>query len=148
MKIALCLEYPMDQYGGTEILVSELIRGLASRHEIILASPDAASSLARSKIAALVSKHISFSPTWNSISLARKLAAKIAEIKPDIAHFHFGGNYAWGNRAFWRCPIMHMNRKKISCLSTNHGAFSIHEGYCWDQRPLAIKLALLPPAWF
>jgi glycosyltransferase involved in cell wall biosynthesis len=83
---------------------------------------------------------------WNSIS-ARELAKKIAQAKPDLAHFHFGGNYGWGNRSFWNCPIVHLRKSGVPCLSTNHGAFSILEGYCWEKRPLAIKLALLPPAW-
>ena len=146
MKIALCLEYPIDQHGGTEVLVSELILGLADKHQVILVSPDDAASLARSKVAASVTGHISFSPVWNSVS-ARALAEKIVAAKPDIAHFHFGGNYSWGNRAFWKCPIVYLRKFGGRCLSTNHGAFSILEGYCWDQRPLAVKLALFLPAW-
>ncbi|MEI6197120.1 MAG: glycosyltransferase family 4 protein, partial [Verrucomicrobiota bacterium] len=77
----------------------------------------------------------------------REIARKIAEAKPDLAHFHFGGNYGWGNRAFNRCPIVHLQKLGVRCLSTNHGAFSILEGYCWDQRPLALKLAFFLPAW-
>jgi glycosyltransferase involved in cell wall biosynthesis len=147
MKIALCLEYPIDQHGGTEVLVSELILGLAKKHQVILVSPDDAASLARSKVAPFIAKHVSFSPNWTSVSHAREVAGKIASAKPDLAHFHFGGNYGWGNRAFWKCPVVHLRRSGVRCLSTNHGAFSILEGYCWDQRPLAVKLALLPPAW-
>jgi glycosyltransferase involved in cell wall biosynthesis len=147
MKIALCLEYPIDQHGGTEVLVSELIRGLAKKHQVVLVSPDDTASLARSKIAGLVAEHISFTPVWNSAARARELAGKIARAKPDVAHFHFGGNYGWGSRAFWRCPVVHLQKSGVKCLSTNHGAFSILEGYCWEKRPLAVKLALLPPAW-
>ena len=40
MRIALCLEYPIDQLGGTEVLVSELILGLGAQHQVILVSPD------------------------------------------------------------------------------------------------------------
>jgi glycosyltransferase involved in cell wall biosynthesis len=146
MKIALCLEYPIDQHGGTEVLVSELILGLAKKHQVILVSPDDTASLARSKVAAAVAGHISFLPVWSSVS-AQALAGKIADAKPDIAHFHFGGNYGWGNRVFWKCPVVHLRKSGVPCLSTNHGAFSILEGYCWEKRPLAVKLALLPPAW-
>ena len=77
----------------------------------------------------------------------RELAAKLQAAKPDLVHFHFGGNYSWKNRAFNRCPIVHVARTGIPCLSTNHGAFSIFEGYCWEKRSFLVKLALFPPAW-
>ena len=147
MRIALCLEYPIDQLGGTEVLVSELIMGLGSQHQVILVSPDDASSLARSRVARFVSEHISFSPTPTSVAGARELAEKIAQARPDLAHFHFGGNYGWGNRVFGQCPIVYLHRLGVRCLSTNHGAFSILEGFCWERRSLAVKLALFLPAW-
>ena len=147
MRIALCLEYPIDQRGGTEVLVSELVKGLSREHQVILVSPDDAASIARSPVAPFVTQHISFRPDWTCRANAAALAEKIAQAKPDLAHFHFGGNYGWGNRLFWKCPVFYLSRKKVACLSTNHGAFSILEGYCWDRRSLAVKLALLPPAW-
>jgi len=147
MRIALCLEYPIDQHGGTEVLVSELIRGLSIQHEIILVSPDTEVSLAQSPLRPMITEHVTFTPDWRQASNARHVAEKIARMKPDLAHFHFGGNYGWGNRVFWKCPIYYLNRQNVLCLSTNHGAFSILEGYTWEKRPLAMKLALLPPAW-
>lgn len=147
MKLAICLEYPIGQHGGTEVLVRELIRGLAPRHELILVSPDSAESLAASGLAPLLSGHVNFQPEWKSRSAAEELARRIAAAKPDLAHFHFGGNYAWGNRAFDRCPVVHLQRLGVRCLSTNHGAFSILEGYVWHARPLAVKLAFFLPAW-
>jgi glycosyltransferase involved in cell wall biosynthesis len=146
MKIALCLEYPIDQRGGTEVLVSELVKGLGARHEILLVSPDNAASLAKSSVAPFLKEHISFSPVWNSISRARGLAEKIAAAKLDIVHFHFGGNYGWGNRAFWNCPIFYFQKSGAPVVSTNHGAFSITEGYCGEHRNF-LKLALFLPAW-
>ena len=63
-------------------------------------------------------------------------------------HFHFGGNYAWGNRYFGRSPILWVRRADyIPCLSTNHGAFSILDGYCGPQRRV-LRWALFLPAWF
>jgi glycosyltransferase involved in cell wall biosynthesis len=147
MKIAHCLEFPIDQHGGTEVLVAELIKGFAKQHQVVLVSPDEAGAPARSKIAPFIGGHISFLPVWKSVSHARELAKKIAQAKPDIVHFHFGGNYGWGNRVFWKCPIVHLRKLGVPCLSTNHGAFSILEGYVWEKRGLATKLALLPPAW-
>ena len=124
MKIALCLEYPIGQHGGTEVLVSELINGLGKRHEILLASPDDGVSLSKTQIAPFVKEHISFSPVWNSISRAKELAERIARAKPDLVHFHFGGNYAWGNRAFWNCPTLYFRKSGMPVISTNHGEFS------------------------
>src|SRR5205807_304474 len=65
----------------------------------------------------------------------------------DLAHFHFGGNFGWGNRRLNRCPLLNVQDAGIRCLSTNHGAFALLDGYCASGRPLWIKLALLPAAW-
>jgi glycosyltransferase involved in cell wall biosynthesis len=147
MKLALCLEYPIDQHGGTEVLVSELIRGLGSKHQILLVSPDDNVSLARSESARFVAQHISWQPQPVSTRRSRLLAEKIAQARPDLAHFHFGGNYGWSSRIFSQCPIIHLHRLRIPCLSTNHGAFSITEGYCGSQRSWLVKAALFLPAW-
>lgn len=147
MKLVLCLEYEIGQHGGTEVLVTELIRGLSAHHRIVLVSPDDPSSLARSPIAASVEEHIQWQTEPASIQRAKLLAKRIASTTPDLVHFHFGGNYAWKTRAFWECPVVHVQKLGMPCLSTNHGAFSIFEGYCWERRHFLIKLALLPPAW-
>jgi glycosyltransferase involved in cell wall biosynthesis len=150
VKIALCIEYPIAQHGGTEVLVRELVHGLSARHQIVLVSPDDAASLARSVVAREVARHISWRPEPATSRIAgrgRELAARLKEARPDLVHFHFGGNYAWNNRAFNRCPVVHVRRAGLRVMSTNHGAFSIFEGYCWERRPFWVKLALLPPAW-
>jgi glycosyltransferase involved in cell wall biosynthesis len=147
MKLALCLEYPIDQHGGTEVLVSELIGGLGSKHQILLVSPDDNVSLARSESARFVTQHISWQPQPVSTRRSRLLAEKISQAEPDLAHFHFGGNYAWGSRFFPQCPVTHLRWLRIPCLSTNHGAFSITEGYCGSQRSWLVKAGLFLPAW-
>lgn len=147
MRIALCLEYPIDQRGGTEVLVSELIKGLSKQHQVILVSPDDAASFGRSQVAPLVTEHISFKPVWNSRANASLLAEKIALAKPDLAHFHFGGAYGWGNRYPFRCPIYFLHRRNIPCFSTVHLAVSLLDGYCGTQKPLWFKLLMLPLAW-
>jgi len=147
MKLALCLEYPIDQHGGTEVLVSELIRGLGNKHQILLVSPDDNASLARSEAARFVAQHISWQPQLVSIRSSRLLAERIAQARPDLAHFHLGGNYAWGSRFFPQCPITHLCRLRIPCLSTNHGAFSITEGYCGSKRSWLVKAVLFLPVW-
>jgi glycosyltransferase involved in cell wall biosynthesis len=147
MRIALCLEYPIDQRGGTEVLVSELVKGFSREHQVILVSPDDAASLARSPIAPFVSEHISFRPDWSCRANAAALAESIAGAKPDLAHFHFGGTYGWGNRYPFRCPIYFLRRRNVPCFSTVHLAVSILDGYCGPQKPAWFKLLLLPLAW-
>src|SRR3990172_514636 len=147
MNLALCIEYPIDQHGGTEVLVTELIRGLSARHRLILVSPDKEADLAHTRVAGCVAEHIQWLPAQISRSRSRWLVRRLSQANPELVHFHFGGNYAWNNRALGKCPVVHAARAGLLCLSTNHGAFSILEGYCWHRRPLAVKLALFLPAW-
>jgi glycosyltransferase involved in cell wall biosynthesis len=147
VKIALCIEYPIGQHGGTEVLVRELIHGLSARHSVVLVSPDDAASIAQTSLNEKLAGHISWRTEPATAGRAREFATLLKKAGPDIVHFHFGGNYAWKNRAFNRCPVVHTRQAGLKVLSTNHGAFSIFEGYCWERRPFWIKLALLPPAW-
>src|SRR5204863_3104005 len=133
MKLALCLEYPISQFGGTEVLVSELIRGLKNRHEIVLVSPDKPSAPDLSSLGKL-SGHVMWQPGSVSQKQSRELAANLAQQRVSLAHFHFGGNYGWGNRYWPLCPIMYLSSLGVPCMSTNHGAFSIMDGYCGSQR--------------
>ena len=146
MRIALCLEYPINQLGGVEVLVSELIRGLGPRHQIILVSPDDAASLAHSRTAPFVNEHIPFSPWPNSIGRARALAAKIAQARPDLAHFHFGF-FGFGNRFPYYCPISHLHRRGVPCVTTTHMVTGLFDGYCGAEKPSWLKGVMFPLAW-
>lgn len=147
MKIAIGLEYPIGQFGGTEVLVQELVRGLADRHQITLVSNDTSEAIAASSWKPMLAGHIPWDPAKLSHTTSHWLVEELLRHGVDLAHFHFGGNYGWGNRSFNLCPVVQAARRGMPCLSTNHGAFSILDGYCGAQRPLAVKLALLPAAW-
>ncbi len=147
MKLALCLEYPIEQPGGTEVLVRELIHGLAARHQIVLVSGDSAESWRASSVAHKIVAHLPWDLTAVTRDKSRALATALHAQKIDLAHFHFGGNYAWGNRLFNVCPVIHLDRLGTPCLATNHGVFGLWEGYIGAQRPWFVKAALLPPAW-
>jgi glycosyltransferase involved in cell wall biosynthesis len=147
MKLALCLEYPIDQHGGTEVLVRELVNGLSAKHQVLLVSGDTDESIKKSSVSRALSGWLRWDPAAVSVTQARQLADQLKQAGVDLAHFHFGGNYGWGNRAFNQCPVVHLARRGTPCVSTNHGAFSIMDGYCGPQRSLAFKLALFPPAW-
>jgi glycosyltransferase involved in cell wall biosynthesis len=146
MKIALCLEYPIDQFGGTEVLVRELILGLTPRHEIVLVSPDEAASIEKSSVRSRLARHITWKPEQISVQNSQRLAQALKEEHVHLAHFHFGGNYSWGNRFFSKSPVLAVSRAGIPCLSTNHGAFSILDGYCGPQRKI-LRWVLFPTAW-
>jgi glycosyltransferase involved in cell wall biosynthesis len=147
MKLALCLEYPIDQPGGTEVLVRELIHGLRPRHQILLVSADSPAAFARSRVAAAVAGHIPWLPNAYTPAAALQLASQLAAAKPDLVHFHLGENHAWKSLRPWKSPLVAAARAGLTVLSTNHGAFSLLSGCCRDEYPLPVKLALLPSAW-
>ena len=113
MKIALCLEYPIGKFGGTEIIVQELLRGLPKKYEIILISPDTPESLAASPVASLVPEHLFWDPKKASRSTSRSLATALAARGVKLAHFHLGGNYGWGNARPGRSPPGHWLHPRI-----------------------------------
>jgi glycosyltransferase involved in cell wall biosynthesis len=147
MKIALCLEYPIGQSGGTEMIVKELLRSLAGKHELVLVSADTEETLDQSGWKSSLAGHIPYDPEQAGPEKARQLAAAVAEHGVQLAHFHFGGNFGWSNRFPGHCPIPYLNRLGVSCLSTVHSVGTILDGYCGRQRALAVKLALFPLAW-
>ncbi len=147
MVIAQCTEYSIQSFGGTEALVATLIRQLSPHCKIVLVSHDESETIERSEFSSLIAAHIPWRPEAASPDAARNLAQKLREQGVSLAHFHFGGNYGWGNRMLNRCPLLGVHRAGIPCVSTNHGAFALLDGYCASWRPLWLKLALLPAAW-
>ena len=86
---------------------------------------------------------------WNSAGSAtdesRRLADWLHDHKADLAHFHMG-TYDWHARSWRGCPITHVARAGIPCVSTNHGAFSIFDCVA-PFRPSWFKVLTLPPFW-
>ena len=148
MRIALCLEYPLGLRGGVSVLVETLMAQLAQRgHEIVLVSPDTPETLRSKDASGLVKQHIYWNQPKPSRADARKLAEQLAAAKIDVAHFHAGGNYGWGNRLPYRCPIYFLDRLDVPCLFTAHLVVDVFNGYCGPQKPGWFKLLLLPLAW-
>ncbi len=147
MNIALCLEYRIGEAGGVSVLVSTLIRELAADHRIVLVSADDPTSIAASKVAGLVQKHILWSPLNDTRAAAETLADEMARAGVDLAHFHFGANFAWNNRLPARCPIPTLARRGVPVVTTIHMAVGLLHGYCGPQKPFLFKLGLLPFAW-
>lgn len=129
------------------MLVRTLIQELGAENQIVLVSPDTDQTLADAKLGDAVKAHISWSPTGASTATAQRLAQQIAGSGVDIAHFHFGGNFAWSNRFPARCPIPYLAQQGVPVVTTIHMAVGLLHGYCGAQKPFLFKLALLPMAW-
>jgi glycosyltransferase involved in cell wall biosynthesis len=148
MKIAQCLEYPIEQHGGTEALVRELIHGLSARHQIVLVSNDDTASISRSSVAGKIHTHIAWNPQRATRKDLRMLAHQLRDAGVDLAHFHFGGTFGWGSRALGSCPIIALGRWGIPVVTTVHSVGDLLDSFCGPQRPLWFKIALWPFAWF
>jgi len=150
MKLALCLEYPIEERGGVCVLVETLLRELVRQgHEMVLVSPDTPDSLRVSEAGRLVREHIRWQPLPRpTMANARRLARQLADARVDLAHFHFGGNYGWGNRFPFHCPVIFLARFGVPCVSTVHLAVSLTHGYSDPRWPLWYKLLRLPLAWW
>jgi glycosyltransferase involved in cell wall biosynthesis len=148
MRIALCLEYPIALRGGVSVLVEELLENYVRRgHQVVLVSADTAETLEAAPAGKLVAEHFHWNRLNPSAAAGKKLARQLAGARVDLAHFHFGGNYGWGNRIPFRCPIYHLNRLGVPCVSTVHSVVGILEGYCGPQKPTWFKALMFPLAW-
>jgi len=146
MRIALCLEYPLHVRGGVSVLVETLMHELKQQgHEIVLVSPDAPNSLG-DRLAGTIREHVYWNPHQPTRTSAKKLASELADAHIDLAHFHLGGTYGWGNRFPYHCPIFFLRRRGIPCLSTVHSV-DYFSDYCGRQRPAWFKLLMLPLSW-
>jgi glycosyltransferase involved in cell wall biosynthesis len=149
MRIAQCLEYPIGLRGGVSVLVETIIKELAARkHDIILVSADTTETLRKSSIFNLLQDHIPWNQTKPSISDGRRFGRQLSAARIDLAHFHLGANFTWGNRFPFHSPIYHSSRFGIPCVSTVHSVMTPLAGLCGDQKPLWFKLALFPIGWW
>jgi hypothetical protein len=131
-KIALCLEYPLALRGGVSVLVETLLAGLSTHYTLVLVSPDKPSDLTKQPI----SGHIPWDPATVSPRTSRALADELAQRGVQLAHFHMGGNFGWGNRFPGHCPIPYARRLGIHACSTVHLVVSPLDGFCGPQKPL------------
>jgi glycosyltransferase involved in cell wall biosynthesis len=146
MKIAMCVECPIAQHGGVEVLVRALIQDLSDHLSIYLVSEDSETTLEASGLRPHLTGAFSWKPAVRSASQIQELAAWAKEQQIDLFHFHHGGTYSWNSRSWRRCPITAMARHGFRCVSTNHGAFGFWL-YVGAQRSLAYRLAALIPCW-
>jgi len=120
VRIALALEYPLMQQGGTEVLVQELIRRLSRSYQIILVSGDQSADCLPAEFVKLISRHFSWDLSNISARKSHLLAQGLRDEGIALAHFHLGGTYEWSSRRFWRSPIYFLANLGVPCVSTNH----------------------------
>jgi glycosyltransferase involved in cell wall biosynthesis len=118
--MALALEYPLMQQGGTEVLVRELIRGVSSSWDIVLVSGDENTKAIPEELSKHITAHVPWRMAEESSALAKSVAARLCELNVQLAHFHFGGTFNWQSNRYWRCPVYHLARSGTPCLTTNH----------------------------
>ncbi len=147
MKIAIALEYPLMQQGGTEVLVRELLRGLSPHFQIVLVSGDERLNDLPKEFSSVISAHFPWLLGRRNAETAKRLAQLLKKEGVALAHFHFGGTYEWQTNRLWRSPVFHLARLGVPCYSTNHLAVEWLNCGCNPARPYWQKLVLQGCAW-
>jgi len=145
-RIALCMEYPLRQWGGVEVLVKGLIAGLCEEFDVLLASDDSEESIASTEFATKIRGHFSWRADADYREQARSLSDWLSQERVTIAHFHLGGTYAFRTRSWSQSPIPVVAAAGIPVIATNHGAFALLD-FCGPGRSLLSRLAMLPLFW-
>jgi len=146
MKIALCLECPLYQHGGVEVLVRELIRGLHQDFELYLVSDDESETIGKSALGPFLKGVFHYHPRAEKRTEAGRLSVWGRDQGIDLFHFHHGGTYGWNSRSWNLCLITLVAKAGFRCVSTNHGAFGLML-FVGEQRPLWYKLAAFCLCW-
>ena len=146
MRLALCLEYPLHQHGGVEVLVCALIEELSKFHEIHLVSNDHESEIRSSAQGSLIRSHFQWMPEDHGMAQVKRLIEWGTEHKIELLHFHLGGTYAWNARSWSNCPITRCAKAGFPCLTTNHQALSPFDARS-DSRPLSRRLTSFLLRW-
>lgn len=142
--VALCLEFPIALRGGVSVLVRALLQSLKERFRFIVVSPDSDETF---RAAEPDIEHLHWDYPKPTAEASRELARKLVGCGVQLAHFHFGGNYGWGNRLPGRCPLPYLSRLNVPIVSSVHLIVSRLHGHCGPRKPLAFKLATYPIAW-
>ncbi len=145
-RVALCIECPLHQHGGVEVLVRALLPGLARTMEVFLVSQDPIGGPPVSPATTDLAGHFVWDPADDSRGQIDRLIAWGKEHKIDLFHFHHGGTYSWNSRSWSHCAITEVSRAGVRCVSTNHGAFGFWL-FVGSQRSLPYRLAAMCLCW-
>ena len=145
-RVALCIECPLLQHGGVEVLVRALLPGLARSMDVFLVSQDPPGGPPASSATSELAGHFPWDPADHSREQIDRLIAWGRENRIDLFHFHHGGTYGWNSRSWKRCAITEVSRAGFRCVSTNHGAFGFWL-FVGAQRSLPYRLAAMCLCW-
>lgn len=146
MRVAQCIEAPLQDPGGVEVLVKALIEHLfVEGVETLLVVPQDPGLELMGQLHGIRSVFI-WSRSGNRKEESLRLATWLKGHQVDLVHFHLGGTYGWQSRFWSECPITQLARHDITCVSTNHGAFSLFDCVA-TYRPLWSKIIALPLFW-
>ncbi len=145
-RIALCIECPLDQHGGVEVLVRALVDGLHRDFRIYLVSQDPAGSLGDGPWDCKLAGHFEWNPGDKSGRQIDRLITWAKDERIELLHFHHGGTYCWNSRSWRHCPITRVSQAGFRCVSTNHGAFGFWL-FVGAQRSLPYRLAAMCLCW-
>ena len=145
-RVALCIECPLLQHGGVEVLVRALLPGLARSMEVFLVSHDPPGGPPVSPATSDLAGHFPWDPADHSRAQIDRLIAWGREQRIDLFHFHHGGTYSWNSRSWNRCAITEVSKAGFRCVSTNHGAFGFWL-FVGAQRSLLYRLAAMFLCW-
>jgi glycosyltransferase involved in cell wall biosynthesis len=146
-RIALALEYPLMQQGGTEVLVRELLRGLSQHFQIVLISGDPDKQSLPANLGRLVHTHLHWIQGPPDSRPARDLAKNLKDQQIELAHFHFGGTYEWASNRIGRCPIPYVADLGVPCVATNHSVMEWLNCGVHPSRSFPYKLLAQAYAW-
>ncbi len=146
MRLALCLECPLNQHGGVEVLVRALIEGLHEKFELFLVSEDSWETLKGSPHGSMIRGHFRWNPADKSSAQIDRLIGWADKNHIELLHFHHGGTYSWNSRSWSHCAITQVSKAGFCCVSTNHGAFGFWL-FVGAQRSLPYRLLALCLCW-
>jgi len=142
------MEYPVMLGGGVSILVRALLEILHQRYRIFLISDDPSRALLEGRIGEIVFGHLSWNPHGRCTHSVREgLKQWVEANRIEIAHFHAGAQYAWGNRFPGASIPALFASVGVPCVWTTHLTTGLLNGYVGPQRSLLTKIATLPVAW-
>ncbi len=148
IRLALALEYPLMQQGGTEVLVREFIRAFGPHSDLTLVSGDPDRSALPEEFSRLIAAHLPWSvQAKHPAQAARHLADRLQQRNPALIHWHLGFTYAWRGNRFWQSPIYHAAKRGTPSLCTTHSATEFLDSNCDLSRPAWQKSFILLRAW-
>lgn len=145
-KIALCLECPIEQHGGVEILVRALLEGLGPELQVFLVSQDSTEEIMSGRFGGSVHGHFRWNPADHSLKQIKQLEDWARREQIEVMHFHHGGTYGWNSRSWNRCAITTLSKAGFLCVSTNHGAFGFWL-FVGAQRSLPYRILAACLCW-